>query len=102
MELLLPAILIVLVLMGAAVGATTLSSRAKQRSLYARTPASLLPGGAPDSVLVENARKNYARALQAVRLFEHLLAKNETLPFLTQSELQQIKALVEYFYGDEK
>lgn len=96
-EILGPALLVLLVIIGGGVAVNMQRSSTRQRNALRRAPALLLPDGEPPDVLLANAQKNYILTQRAVRVLDQVLA-SPSAASLPKATTKEASAIVAEFY----
>ncbi len=91
-------LLFALLLLGAG-GLILLASRNDRQRLIAGAPPGALVGAGDTSAEAQAKLAQYRSTLEAARLLQALLARDDAVIFLTTDERRDIKAWLENFYG---
>lgn len=87
------------VVLGLVFGLVTLASQGERRRLIANAPAGALVGAGDTAAEAQAKLAQYRTTLEAARILQVLLVRDDAVFFLTEEERRDIKAWLENFYG---
>lgn len=87
------------IVLGVVAGIVALSSRNDHRRLVASAPAGALVGADDTAAEAQAKLAQYRATLEAARILQVLLVRDDAVFFLNDEERRDIKAWLDNFYG---